>query len=263
MSENRVELVVESGIAYVKLNRPEKHNALDLAMFDAINRTIDTIKKNRNVRVVIVSGNGESFSSGLDVKSLLSSGKGALKLLWKWLPGNANQAQKVSIGWRRLKVPVIMALHGKCWGGGMQVALGGDFRFASPDCSLAIMEARWGLIPDMGGTAGLMECVSSDHAIKLAMTAEPVDANHAREIGLITEVVDEPLKAAKQLAQNLIERSPDTNRAIKKVYHQIWGLSERRILAKETMNQIKILLGKNQRIAVKRAQGKTDLDYKY
>jgi len=262
MSENRVELEIKEGIAFVRLNRPEKHNALDLAMFDGINRTIDKIKKDKNVRVVIVSGNGESFSSGLDVKSLLSSGKGALKLLWKWLPGNANQAQKVSIGWRRLKVPVIMALHGKCWGGGMQVALGGDFRFASPDCSLAIMEARWGLIPDMGGTPGLMECVSADHAIRLAMTAEPVDAKRAQEIGLITEVADDPLKAAKKLAENLIERSPDTNRVIKKIYHQIWSLSERRILAKETLNQIKVLFGKNQKIAVKRAQGKVDREYK-
>ena len=176
MSDNLVSLQLEDGIALVTLNRPDKHNALNMAMFDAIDKVIKKIGKNRNIRVVIVSGAGESFCSGLDVKSVLSNPASAFRLLWKWLPGNANLAQRVSIGWRRLKVPVIMALHGKCWGGGMQIALGGDFRIASENCSLSVMEARWGLIPDMGGTPALLECVAGDQAMKLAMTAEVVDA---------------------------------------------------------------------------------------
>lgn len=262
MSDNRVLISIENGIAYVTLNRPEKHNALDMKMFEAIDDAIKQVKKEQNVRVVIVSGEGESFCSGLDVKSVISSRAGALKLLWKWLPGNANLAQRVSVGWRRLNVPVIMVLHGKCWGGGMQIALGGDFRIASPDCSLSIMESRWGLIPDMGGTPGLKECVSADHAIKLAMTSEVVSAEEALKIGLITQVSDTPQEAAKAFAEHLIARSPDTNRVIKKVYQKIWGAGERNILAKETLNQIKIILGKNQRIAVAREMGKKELHYK-
>lgn len=262
MSENRVTLTIEQGIARVILNRPEKHNALDLAMFTAIDNTINQIKANRTVRVVIVAGAGSSFCSGLDVKSLLTDKTGALKLLFKWLPGNANLAQRVCIGWRRLNVPVIMALHGKCWGGGMQIALGGDVRIASKDCSLSIMESRWGLIPDMGGTVALRECVAADQAIKLAMTSEIIDPNQALSIGLITQVAEEPLTAAKQLAEQLIQRSPDTNRTIKTMYHKIWCSNQRRILAAETINQIRILLGKNQRIAVKRAQGHNDIEFK-
>lgn len=171
-------------------------------------------------------------------------------------------AQRVSIGWRRLKVPVIMALHGKCWGGGMQIALGGDFRIASPDCSLAIMEAKWGLIPDMGGTPSLLECMPVDHAMKLAMTAQPISAQESLENKLITQISADPLEASLKLAQELKERSPDTNRVIKAMYHQIWSPKERRILAKETVNQLKVIVGKNQRIATKRALGQTDLKYR-
>lgn len=262
MSERPVSLTIEKGIAYVTLNRPEKHNALNMSMFLAIDSVLKQLKKERHARVVIVSGSGESFCSGLDIKSVLSNPAHGLRLLRKWLPGNANLAQRVSVGWRRLNIPVIMALHGKCWGGGMQIALGGDFRIASPDCSLSIMESRWGLIPDMGGTPALLECVAGDQAIKLAMTSETISAERAQKIGLITEVAEDPEKAAIALANQLIERSPDSSRRIKKMYHQIWCTNERKILAKETINQIKVLLGKNQRIAVRRAQGKLEQEYK-
>lgn len=262
MSERPVSLTIEKGIAYVTLHRPEKHNALNMSMFLAIDSVIKQLNKERQARVVIVRGSGESFCSGLDVKSVLSNPAHGLRLLRKWLPGNANLAQRVSVGWRRLNIPVIMALHGKCWGGGMQIALGGDFRIASPDCSLSIMESRWGLIPDMGGTPALLECVAGDQAIKLAMTSETISAERAQKIGLITEVAEDPEKAAIALANQLIERSPDSSRRIKKMYHQIWCTNERKILAKETINQIKVLLGKNQRIAVRRAQGKLEQEYK-
>ncbi|MBD1389312.1 crotonase/enoyl-CoA hydratase family protein [Neiella sp. HB171785] len=253
---------IDSGIAHVSLNRPEKHNALDMAMFVAIDDVIKTIGRNSSIRAVVVSGNGPSFCSGLDVKSVLSDSKSAIKLLWKWLPGNANLAQRVCVGWRRLKVPVIMALHGKCWGGGMQIALGGDYRIAARDCSLAVMEARWGLIPDMGGTLALRECLGADQAMLLAMTAAPLRARQARKLGLVTEVVDQPIAAAMALAEQLAARSPDTNRAIKAVYHRAWCPAERRILAQETLNQIRIIAGKNQRIAVRREQGQHDLQFK-
>jgi enoyl-CoA hydratase/carnithine racemase len=262
MSENLVNLSIEEGIAFVTLNRPDKHNALNIGMFRVIDNIINDIKSNRHIRVVIVSGAGENFCSGLDVKSVLANKSNGLKLLWKWLPGNANLAQRVSIGWRRLNVPVIMALHGKCWGGGMQIALGGDFRIASPDSSLSIMESRWGLIPDMGGTPALLECVSGDQAMKLAMTSETVDASQALSIGLITQVSDIPLQAAKVLAKQLLERSPDTNRVIKHLYHKIWSVNERKILAKETLNQLKIIAGKNQKIAVKRELGQSNIKFK-
>ncbi len=261
MSDKRVTLSIEKGIATVTLNRADKHNALDMAMFEGIAATIRQLKRVVGLRVVIVQGAGESFCSGLDVKSVMSNRRNGFRLLWKWWPTQANLAQQVTIGWRQLKVPVIMVLHGNCWGGGMQIALGGDFRVAAPDTSLSIMEAKWGLIPDMGGTVALSELVSVDHAMKLAMTARPFSAANALELRLVTKVTDSPMTYAQQLANQLIERSPDTNRLIKRMYHDIWCSKVGKILAKETWNQWKILLGKNQKVAVKNALSNEKRDF--
>ena len=151
----RVNLKVTDGIAYVNLNRAEKCNALDIDMFVAIKKIIKSLKVDRSVRAVIVTGNGEDFCSGLDIKSVMSSTKTPLSLLFKWFPWHANLAQYVSVGWKDIPVPVIMVIKGRCWGGGLQIALGADFRISTPDASFSIMESRWGLIPDMGGTLAL------------------------------------------------------------------------------------------------------------
>ncbi len=262
MSEQRVTLTVdEDGIAEVKLNRPDKLNALDIPMFKAIEKTIKKIKKDKLIRVVIVSGEGQDFCSGLDIKSVLKHPTSALKLLFKWLPGNANLAQKVTANWRTLQVPVIMAIHGRCWGGGMQIALGGDFRIATQDASFSIMESRWGLIPDMAGNTGLTRLMPIDQAMKLAMTAETFNGEQAFEYNLLTELSDNPNETAKELAKQLITRSPDVLAAIKKLYQNNWVNGQRSMLAKESWYQVRILSGKNQKIAVAKEQGK-DRDYR-
>ena len=262
MSEQRVTLSVdENGIAEVKLNRPDKLNALDMPMFKAIEQTIKKIKKNKSIRVVIVSGEGQDFCSGLDIKSVLKHPTSALKLLFKWLPGNANLAQKVTADWRNLQVPVIMAIHGRCWGGGMQIALGGDFRIATQDASFSIMESRWGLIPDMAGNTGLTRLMPIDQAMKLAMTAETFNGEQALEYNLLTELSDTPVESAKELAKQLIKRSPDVLAAIKKLYQNNWVNGQRSMLAKESWYQVRILSGKNQKIAVAKEQGK-EKDYR-
>ena len=262
MSEQRVTLEIDNlGIARVKLNRPDKLNALDMPMFKALVAVIKQIKKNKRVRVVIVSGNGEDFCSGLDIKAVMKSPLAAASLLLKWLPGNANLAQKVTSAWRKLPVPVIMAIHGRCWGGGMQIALGGDFRIACPDASLSIMEAKWGLIPDMAGNTALTRLMPIDQAMKLAMTAQTFTAPQGKEYQLLTQVEQDPEQAAYRLALELSERSPDVLAAIKKLYQKQWHNSERAMLATESWYQVKILTGANQKIAVAKAQGK-DKEFK-
>lgn len=261
ITQTRVTYEVIKGIARVRLNRPEKHNALDMQMFFEIDQTIRKLKKDRNIRVIIVSGEGDSFCSGLDIKSVMTNQKNGFRLLWKWWPKQANLAQRVTVGWRRLNVPVIMVLHGKCWGGGMQIALGGDFRIAAPETSLAVMEARWGLIPDMGGTLALRENVPLDRAMQLAMLGEPISAKEALDYNLITNINSNPMEAALVLAEQLKQRSPDSCRAVKKFYQQSWAKNEGRVLAGETINQWKVLLGKNQKIAVKKQLGNTEVEY--
>ncbi len=260
--QNRVTLEIIDGLALVTLNRADKHNALDLVMFKAIDSVARALRKNRQVRAVIVQGRGEDFCTGLDVKSAMKSRRTILSLLVKWWPGNANLAQRVSCSWRKLPVPVIMVIQGRCWGGGMQIALGGDFRIVHPDASFSIMEAKWGLIPDMAGSLGLRELVAKDIALKLTMTADVISAKTALDYGLVTEISDTPLQTAMDLAATISARSPDVVAAVKMLYTRNWRLADWKMLARESYYQVRILLGKNQRIAVKR-QAKPDQDISY
>jgi enoyl-CoA hydratase/carnithine racemase len=250
----RVDLDISEGIARVVLNRPDKRNALDLDMFRAIVDAQKAIARDRTVRVVILSGAGPDFSSGLDVKSMFQKRVSPLKLLGKWWPFGPNLAQRVSVGWRRLKVPVVAAIHGNCWGGGLQIALGADFRLADGGATLSIMEGRWGLIPDMGGTLALRELLPRDQALLLAMTAEVLSAGKALSLGLLTAVSEDAQAQAEQLAQALLQRSPDALRAVKRLYRKSWQGSEGMSLWRETLYQVKVMAGKNQRIAVRRAR---------
>lgn len=250
-----VTLEVIDNIAWVTLNRPEKHNALNMEMFKGIDKVSKKLlrdKSLRPVRAVIVKGNGENFCTGLDVKSILKNPSSGVKLLWKWWPFSANLAQRVSNNWRKLEVPVIMCLHGKCWGGGMQIALGGDFRIATPDATLSVMEARWGLIPDMGGTLAMREVMALDRGLELAMTAKVIDATTAQTYQLITHVSDDPQQAAVQLAQEIAQNSPDAVAKIKRVFQKAWHRSDGNTLARESFWQWLMIAGKNQRVAVKR-----------
>jgi enoyl-CoA hydratase/carnithine racemase len=262
MTEQCVTLFKQDNIAFVTFNRAAKRNALDMAMFRAIDGISRDLRRDRQIRAVIVQGKGEDFCSGLDVKSMMGQKSSILKLLRKWLPGQANLAQRVSLNWRKIPVPVIMVIQGRCWGGGLQIALGADFRFAHPDASFSIMEGKWGLIPDMGGNLALRELVAKDVALRLAMTAEVITAQTAMDCGLISQISDEPLQQAKTFAGQISERSPDAVAALKKLYQQNWFKPERSMLARESYYQVKILLGKNQNRAVRR-QLKPDDKIKY
>jgi len=246
--KERVNLEITNGIAHVSLNRPDKCNALDILMFQAIRKTINRLKKDRTIRAVIVTGNGEDFCSGLDIKAVMSSTKGPLELLFKLLPWRANLAQYVSTGWRDIPAPVIMAIQGRCWGGGLQIALGGDFRISTPDASISIMESRWGLIPDMGGTLALKELLRLDKAKELAMTGEIIEGSQALQYGLVTHVDEDPYQRSVKLAEMISQQSPDSVAATKKLYNKSWWSKPGLALLRESYYQIKILIGKNRAI---------------
>ncbi len=244
----RITIEIKNHVAHVSLARPEKHNALDIAMFESIVKAIKSLKKDRSIRAIIVSGQGPDFCTGLDVKSVLKSSKGPLKLLIKFLPWRSNLAQRVSTGWQKLAVPVIMAIQGRCWGGGLQIALGGDFRIAKADSSLSILEGRWGLIPDMGGTLALRELCRMDVAKELAMTARFIDGEQAYKAGLVTHVSEDPISSAKKLADEICRQSPDTVAAVKRLYNKSWYSRAGTALMRESLYQLRIIMGKNSKI---------------
>ena len=244
------------GLALVGLNRPSKLNAFDEQMFTDIVKVQKLIRKDKLLRAVIIYGKGNDFSSGLDIKSVMSNQMAMLRIFLKITPWHSNLAQEVSVGWRKLSIPVIMAIHGRCWGAGMQLALGGDFRFIHPKSSLAIMESRWGLIPDMGGSLALREIMGIEKAMEYTMTSREIKAAEALESGLVSRVVDEPLQEALNFAKQIAEKSPDSVAATKRLYQYAWHHNDRALLAREWILQWRMLLGKNRTIAIQKAMGK-------
>jgi len=261
MSDQCVQVTIDDGIAYVLLNRPEKMNAINYLMFSQLDSAIKSIKKNRRIRAVILSGAGGNFSAGLDVKSVMSAPMQAVKLLFKWLPGNANLAQRVSLGWQRLPVPVIAVLDGCCFGGGMQIALGADIRITNRDSQLSIMEAKWGLVPDMAGLVTLRQIMPKDQAMLLTLTAKVLGGEEALSLGLVTQLSEQPMLAAKELATQFCKTSPDAAAAIKLSINASWTASLRSLLSRESLSQIKLLLGKNRTIAAVRQLKDPDKPY--
>ncbi|SFF50717.1 Enoyl-CoA hydratase/carnithine racemase [Fontimonas thermophila] len=247
----RVRVEVEDGVATVTMDRPDKLNGLDYAMFAGLVDAARRIGRDRAVRAVVLHGAGRGFCAGLDFKSWGEQRLRMLHSFMKWGVKKTNLYQEAAYGWRRLPVPVIAAIHGVCYGGGLQIALAADIRIAAPDAELSIMEAKWGLIPDMTGSITLRDLLPMDQALKLTMTAERFSGLRARELGLVTEVADDPLGAAQALARAIAARSPDAVALAKRLFQQSWHASERRALRIESALQLKLLLGRNHREAVR------------
>ena len=150
--------------------------------------------------------------------------------------------------WRELPVPVIAVVHGHCFGGGLQLALAADFRFTTPDCTFSVMEAKWGLIPDMTGTVTMRELAAMDVVKRLAMTAELFDGNQALEWGFVSGVSDNPIKPAQELLSQIAVRSPDAVAATKSLLHKTWNRSPRGAFWIESRIQLALMRGKNHKI---------------
>jgi enoyl-CoA hydratase/carnithine racemase len=199
MTNDRVSVTVADTIADVRLNRPDKLNALDADMFRALSETSAALAKRDDVRVVVLSGSGRAFCAGLDLAAMAGSDP-SFGVLNDRAYGIANVFQNAAWGWRSLPVPVIAALHGVVFGGGLQIALGADIRIVAPDTKLAVMEARWGLVPDMAGIALLRGLVRDDVARELTYTARQFSGAEAVTLGIATRVADDPRAAAMELA---------------------------------------------------------------
>ncbi len=251
-----VRLERQGDIAEVILARPEKHNAVGRDTLTELIAIGNQLRKDRDLRAVILRGEGPSFCSGLDIPSFMTQPKHILRHFLRPFWRQTNNFQEVAWVWRELPVPVIAVLHGRCYGAGLQIALAADFRLATPECELSIMEAKWGLVPDMSGTVTLREVLPLDVAKKLAMTAEVFSAERGRELGLITETMADPLTAARELAAQLATRSPDSVASTKLLFQRAWPASVAKAFRLERWYQLRLLVGKNQRQAVKAVQGK-------
>ncbi|MEW4449092.1 crotonase/enoyl-CoA hydratase family protein [Qipengyuania sp. JC766] len=240
----------ENGVAHVRLSRPEKMNALDPAMFDAIIEAGHALGETRGVRAVVLSGEGRSFCAGLDTSSFAKTPDPDAPALTDRTHGNANSYQEVAMVWRKLPVPVIATLHGVCFGGGLQIASGADIRVAARDTRLAIMEMKWGLVPDMGGYALWRGLVRDDVLRDLIYTNREFSGEEARELGLVTYIDDDPLARANAIASEIANRNPHAVRAAKRLANQMHDRGTDALLIEESVEQAGVIRSPNQVEAV-------------
>ncbi len=248
---DRVSISIEGRVAEVMLDRPDKMNALDMRMFEALDAAGRQLQAEKGIRAVVLHAAGDNFCAGIDLATFSEGGPEAVRTLLAPVEGSiANLAQRAAFAWRELPVPVICALQGVTFGGGFQVAMGADLRFAAPDTQLSIMESKWGIIPDMAITTTLRGIVPPDRIKELAWSGRVFGAQEALDLGMLTAIEAEPLAAARAVAEACAKRSPEAIRGVKRLVNEAWSLSEQQALALEAQIQVGLLGSPNQREAV-------------
>lgn len=235
-------------IITVKLNRPQKKNAMSFAMMHELIAVAKQISRDKTIRAVILTGEGDSFCSGIDLGDL-NQPKNQAFALWELVKPWQSLFQRACLVWRDLPVPVIAAMQGHCLGAGLQLALAADIRVSDTDCQFAIMEAKWGLVPDMGLTQSALGVVRADILKELAMSARIIDGEAAYKLGLISHLEAEPLMFAQQLAAEFVTRSPDAVLASKRVINRMHAQSPMTVY-QEKCWQLKMMLGHNRKKAL-------------
>lgn len=249
---DRVKISLNEHVAEVMLNRPDKYNALDMQMFEALGAAAVSLADEPGLRAVVLYGAGGNFCAGIDVGVFTDPNvKIDQTLMGPIAASKANLFQRAAYAWRELPVPVICALDGVTYGGGLQIALGADLRYAATDTRFSIMETKWGLIPDMAISTTLRHIVAADKIKELAWSAKVFDAREALELGIVTGIHADPLAAAKKFAEDCAARSPEAIRGIKQLVNEAWHLSEAESLALEAKLQLGIMGSPNQIEAVR------------
>jgi len=245
---DRVSIGESGGIATVTLTRADKRNALDLDMINAIVAAGEALMDRRDIRAVVLCGDGPAFSAGLDTGTfqLLMAEVTKAGGIMTRTHGTSNLFQRAAMVWADLPMPVIAALHGYAFGGAFQIMLGADIRVAAPDTQFSIMEGKWGLVPDMGGMVLMRRLARGDVIRRLTYTAEVFDAVQAQDWGFVTELADNPLERAQALAVEIAARSPDAVREAKAMIRACEYADEAEVLLLESAAQGRLIGSPNQ-----------------
>lgn len=259
--QDRISIDIEDGVADVRLIRSDKMNALDDAMFAALCEAAQQLAEDKSVRCIVLSGEGRAFCAGLDMGNFgkmaegsddkpASSGGNVTEGLASRTHGISNRAQFAVWGWRELPVPVIAAVHGVAFGGGFQLMLGSDIRFVHPETKLSIMEIKWGLVPDMAGTAIMRNLVREDLVRELTYTGRQFSGADAVEMGFATHTSDNPHEDAMALAREIAGKNPDAISASKQIFNNAPDMTDAELLLQESELQSNIMRTPNQIEAV-------------
>ena len=246
---DRVLMNTTDGVCHVRLNRGDKMNALDPAMFEGLTATLEALAADASIRVIVLSGEGNAFCAGLDLGSFGLNDDAPSDLVPR-THGKANWVQQMGWGWRQLPVPVISAVHGVCFGGGLQLMAGSDIKIIHPETRCAVMEMRWGLVPDMSGYPLWRGNVRDDILRRLVYTNEIFSGEDAQSFGFATEVNEDPLARAMELAHVIATKNPDAIRAAKRISNMMGEATDADLLMAESVEQTEIIYKPNQLEAV-------------
>jgi enoyl-CoA hydratase/carnithine racemase len=266
--KDRVSIDLKDGVADVRLIRADKMNALDNAMFEGIIEAGDKLAAMQGLRCVVLSGEGKAFCAGLDMASFAAmkaqggDGNSVVRDLTKRTHGIANRPQQCAWQWRALPVPVIAAVHGVAFGGGFQIMLGADMRYATADTRFSVMEIKWGLVPDLAGTQLMKHLAREDVVRELTYTGRIFDGTEAEKIGFVTKVVADPRAAALEIAKEIAGKSPDAIRANKRILNDAVAVDAATGLMQESVEQQKLIGSPNQLEAVMSNLQKRAANYK-
>ncbi len=248
---DRVTLTLDaSGVAQLRLARADKLNALDPKMIEALLAAGAALFDMPGLRCVVLAGEGRGFCAGLDLASM-AGGLGEIAPLAARSHGNANRFQQMAMQFRKLPVPVIAAVHGVCYGGGLQIAAGADLRIVAADARLAVMEMKWGIVPDMGHFALWRGHVREDVLRELTYTNAEFSGDEALALGFATHCDNDPLARATALATEIALRNPTAIRAAKALFNSSADASMDEILIAESIEQQLLLGSRNQMEAVR------------
>ena len=259
--KDRVVMSIEEGVCHLRLNRPNKMNALDPAMFEGVTAALAKVSGDTSIRVVVLSGEGKAFCAGLDLGSFGRIDDVPIDLVARTY-GKANGVQHVGWGWRELPVPVITAVHGVCLGGGMQLMAGSDIKVIHPETRCAVMEMRWGLVPDMSGYPLWRGNVRDDILRRLVYTNEMFSGVEAQGFGFATEVNEDPLSRAMALAREIAGKNPEAIRAAKRISNSMGEATDAELLLAESVEQTEIIYKPNQLEAVAAYFEKREANFK-
>jgi enoyl-CoA hydratase/carnithine racemase len=245
-------LEIVEHIADIRLNRPEKRNAINLDLMQSLNTAAKQLKANRKLRAIVLSGNGEAFCAGIDfgIFTDMLSGKITADSTTNGFKDlseqGANPGQQMGWLWQEIPVPVIAAVHGAALVGGLNIALGADIRIVTPDAKLGFLEITWGFLTDTSATQSLRHLARLDRIKELIFTGRLFSGQEAYEYGLATELSDSPYLRAMEMATTIASRNPDAIRRAKDMLNKLAFLSVEEGLALEAENCRSLLGSPNQ-----------------
>ncbi|MBI2738000.1 MAG: crotonase/enoyl-CoA hydratase family protein [Rhodospirillales bacterium] len=265
--KDRVSIDFNEGVADLRLIRADKMNALDPAMFEGIIEAGAKLATMKGLRCVVLSGEGKAFCAGLDMASFATMKQDGdavpgVRDLTRRTHGIANRPQQCAWQWRTLPVPVIAAVHGVAFGGGFQIALGADMRYATADTRFSVMEIKWGLVPDLAGTQLMRHLAREDVVRELTYTGRIFNGTEAQQMGFVTRVVDDPRAAALETAREIAAKSPDAVRAAKRILNDAVAVDAATGLMAESVEQQKLIGSPNQLEAIMSNLQKRAANYK-